>query len=42
MSMRAIKTEVPPLEQLNLPEVIGRLTYLPARAGAGDRRHRFG
>lgn len=29
MAMRAIKTKVPPLEQLNLPEVISRLTYLP-------------
>lgn len=29
MAMRAIKTKVPPLEALNLPEVISRLTYLP-------------
>ncbi|MCZ6834229.1 MAG: type IV pilus twitching motility protein PilT [Planctomycetota bacterium] len=29
MAMRAIKTKVPPLEQLNMPEVISRLTYLP-------------
>lgn len=29
MAMRAIKTDVPPLEALNLPEVISRLTYLP-------------
>jgi twitching motility protein PilT len=29
MSMRVIKEEVPPLEQLNLPEIISRLTYLP-------------
>ena len=29
MSMRAIKTDVPPLENLNLPDVISRLTYLP-------------
>ncbi|MDX2146188.1 MAG: type IV pilus twitching motility protein PilT [Planctomycetota bacterium] len=29
MAMRAIKTKVPPLEKLNLPEVISRLTYLP-------------
>lgn len=29
LALRAIKTEVPPLEQLNLPEVISRLTYLP-------------
>ncbi len=29
MALRAIKTKVPPLEQLNLPEVISRLTYLP-------------
>ncbi len=29
MAMRAIKTKVPPLADLNLPEVISRLTYLP-------------
>jgi len=29
MALRAIKTEVPPLESLSLPEVISRLTYLP-------------
>jgi twitching motility protein PilT len=29
LAMRAIKSKVPPLEQLNLPEVISRLTYLP-------------
>ena len=29
MAMRAIKTTVPALEDLNLPEVISRLTYLP-------------
>ncbi len=29
LAMRAIKTEVPPLADLNLPEVIARLTYLP-------------
>ncbi len=29
MAMRAIKTRVPALEDLNLPEVISRLTYLP-------------
>jgi twitching motility protein PilT len=29
MSMRAIKTKVPPLANLGLPEVIARLTYLP-------------
>jgi twitching motility protein PilT len=29
ISMRAIKTKVPPLAALNLPEVISRLTYLP-------------
>jgi twitching motility protein PilT len=29
MAMRSIKSEVPPLEDLNLPEVISRLTYLP-------------
>jgi twitching motility protein PilT len=29
MAMRAIKSTVPPLEDLNLPEVISRLTYLP-------------
>lgn len=28
-AMRAIKTKVPPLANLNLPEVIARLTYLP-------------
>lgn len=28
-SMRMIKTKVPPLAALNLPEVIARLTYLP-------------
>ncbi len=28
-SMRVVKTKVPPLEKLNLPEVITRLTYLP-------------
>ncbi len=29
LSMRAIKSEVPPLDDLNLPEIISRLTYLP-------------
>ncbi|MCC6284373.1 MAG: type IV pilus twitching motility protein PilT [Phycisphaerales bacterium] len=29
MAMRMIKTKVPPLGVLNLPEVIARLTYLP-------------
>jgi twitching motility protein PilT len=29
ISMRIIKTKVPQLPKLNLPEVIGRLTYLP-------------
>jgi twitching motility protein PilT len=29
MAMRMIKTKVPPLQALNLPEVIARLTYLP-------------
>ena len=29
LAMRAIKTKVPPLAKLNLPEVIARLTYLP-------------
>ncbi|MCK4874007.1 MAG: type IV pilus twitching motility protein PilT [Phycisphaerales bacterium] len=29
LAMRAIKTKVPPLANLNLPEVISRLTYLP-------------
>ncbi|MCI0363608.1 MAG: type IV pilus twitching motility protein PilT [Phycisphaerales bacterium] len=29
LAMRAIKVKVPPLEQLNLPEIISRLTYLP-------------
>ncbi len=28
-AMRVVKTKVPPLEKLNLPEVITRLTYLP-------------
>ncbi|MEO1495493.1 MAG: ATPase, T2SS/T4P/T4SS family, partial [Pseudomonadota bacterium] len=28
-ALRVIKTEVPPLSGLNLPEVISRLTYLP-------------
>jgi twitching motility protein PilT len=29
LAMRGIKTKVPPLANLNLPEVIARLTYLP-------------
>jgi twitching motility protein PilT len=29
MAFRAIKSKVPPLEALNLPDVISRLTYLP-------------
>jgi len=29
ISLRAIKTDIPPLKDLNLPEVISRLTYLP-------------
>lgn len=29
LAMRAIKSKVPPLADLNLPEVIARLTYLP-------------
>jgi Tfp pilus assembly pilus retraction ATPase PilT len=30
LAMRIIKTEVPPLDELNLPEIISRLTYLPS------------
>jgi len=29
MAMRIIKSQAPPMEELNLPEVISRLTYLP-------------
>lgn len=29
IALRTIKTEIPPLKDLNLPEVISRLTYLP-------------
>jgi twitching motility protein PilT len=29
LALRIVKTKVPPLEKLNLPEVIARLTYLP-------------
>jgi twitching motility protein PilT len=29
VAMRAIKTKVPPMDRLNLPDVIARLTYLP-------------
>jgi len=29
IALRAIQTKIPPLEDLNLPEVITRLTYLP-------------
>ncbi|MBL8762808.1 MAG: type IV pilus twitching motility protein PilT [Phycisphaerae bacterium] len=29
LAMRVVKTKVPPLEKLGLPEVISRLTYLP-------------
>lgn len=29
MALRVVKTKVPPLEKLTLPEVIARLTYLP-------------
>jgi len=29
LAMRSIKTKVPPMADLNLPEVISRLTYLP-------------
>ncbi|MHC4977209.1 MAG: type IV pilus twitching motility protein PilT, partial [Planctomycetota bacterium] len=29
MALRIVKSKVPPLAQLNLPEVIARLTYLP-------------
>ena len=29
LAMRAIKSDVPPLDDLNLPEIISRLTYLP-------------
>lgn len=29
IALRAIKTKIPPLKDLNLPEVISRLTYLP-------------
>jgi twitching motility protein PilT len=29
ISMRAIKTKIPPFDALNLPEVVKRLTYLP-------------
>jgi twitching motility protein PilT len=29
LALRSIKSKVPPLDALNLPEVIGRLTYLP-------------
>ena len=29
LAMRIVKTDVPPLESLNLPDLISRLTYLP-------------
>ncbi len=29
IAMRAIKEDIPPLEKLNLPEVVSRMTYLP-------------
>ena len=29
LAMRAIKADAPPLEELNLPEIISRLTFLP-------------
>ena len=29
ITMRSIKEDIPPLSKLNLPEVIGKLTYLP-------------
>ncbi len=29
LAMRSIKSDVPPLDDLNLPEIISRLTYLP-------------
>ena len=29
IAMRAIKEKIPPMKDLNLPEVISRLTYLP-------------
>ncbi len=29
LAMRVIKSQVPPLDELNLPEIISRLTYLP-------------
>jgi twitching motility protein PilT len=29
LALRVVKTKVPPLEKLNLPEVIARMTYLP-------------
>ncbi|MHC4908624.1 MAG: type IV pilus twitching motility protein PilT [Planctomycetota bacterium] len=29
MALRSIRTDVPPLDDLNLPEIISRLTYLP-------------
>jgi len=29
LALRAVKTDVPALDSLNLPEIIGRLTYLP-------------
>src|SRR5690606_26490297 len=29
IALRAIKESIPPLKELNLPEVISRLTYLP-------------
>ncbi|MCZ6810426.1 MAG: type IV pilus twitching motility protein PilT [Planctomycetota bacterium] len=29
LAMRAIKSDAPPLEELNLPEIISRLTFLP-------------
>lgn len=29
IAMRSIKEEIPPLSSLNLPEIIGKLTYLP-------------
>ena len=38
IAMRAIKTKVPPLAALNLPEVISRLTYLPRGPVLGARR----
>ena len=41
LAFRTINDKVRPIEQLFLPEIVKKLTFLPARPDSGDGPHRL-